>query len=68
MTMYGKWFLSVTALGAIVLFVVGLASAFSALVAVAIALLVAVVLLYAFAARRSRLVGAEHATAAGERR
>jgi flagellar biosynthesis component FlhA len=66
--MYGKWFLTVFAFGGAVLLIVGLMTAFPALAAVAIGLLLGFIVIYALAARRTRQVGAEHATAAEERR
>jgi flagellar biosynthesis component FlhA len=66
--MYGKWFLTVFAFGAAILLIVGLMTAFAALVAVAIGLLLGFIALWVLAARRTRQVGAEHATTAEERR
>ena len=66
--MYGKWFLTVFAFGGAVLLIVGLMTAFPALAAVAIGLLLGFIVIYALAAKRTRQVGAEHATAAEERR
>jgi high-affinity Fe2+/Pb2+ permease len=67
--MYGRWFLAVFAFGLLVLFVVGLiATAFTPIFAVAIALLVLVVLGFGMATRRSSQVGSERSAAAQERR
>jgi hypothetical protein len=66
--MYGKWFLSVFGLGAAILLIVGLMTAFAALTAVAIALLVGCIVVYGLAARRTAQVGAERETSAEERR
>jgi membrane protein implicated in regulation of membrane protease activity len=66
--MYGKWFLTVFGLGAAVLLIVGLMTAFAALVAVAIGLFVAFLVVAALSARRTQQVGGERSTAARERR
>jgi hypothetical protein len=67
--MYGTWFVSVLAIGMVVLLAIALAAgAFAPLLAAGIALVVGVVLLIGASARRSSQVGAEHATAAEERR
>ena len=66
--MYGKWFLTVFGCGAAILLIVGLMTAFAALAAVGIALLVGCIVVYALAARRTAQVGAERETSAGERR
>jgi hypothetical protein len=66
--MWGKWFLSVVAVAGLVLLVVGLAAAFTGLAAVGIAVVVIAILLYLLAVRRGSQVGAEHSTAAQERR
>jgi MFS superfamily sulfate permease-like transporter len=67
--MYGKWFLVVFSFGILVLLVIALiAAAYAPIFAVAIAALIAVVFLVARAGQRSRQVGAEHASAAAERR
>jgi hypothetical protein len=66
--MYGKWFLTVFGLGAAVLLIVGLMTAFAALAAVAIGLFVAFLFVVALSARRTQQVGAEHSTTARERR
>ena len=66
--MYGKWFLTVFGLGAAILLIVGLMTAFAALAAVGIALLVGCIVVYGLAARRTAQVGAERETSAEERR
>jgi membrane protein implicated in regulation of membrane protease activity len=66
--MYGKWFLAVFGLGAAILLIVGLMTAFAALLAVAIGLFLAFIAVWAFAARRTRQVGSEQATSSEERR
>jgi hypothetical protein len=66
--MYGKWFTTVMAIGGVVLLVVGLMTAFAALIAVGIAAVAAAVFLYASAARRGSQVGGERRAAADERR
>jgi flagellar biosynthesis component FlhA len=68
MIMYGKWFLTVFAFGAAILLIVGLMTAFPALAAVAIGGLLGFIVLWVLAARRTRQVGAEHATIAEEQR
>jgi MFS superfamily sulfate permease-like transporter len=66
--MYGKWFLTVFGLAAVILLVVALMTAFSALIAVGVGLLLGFIVLLVLSTRRTRQVGAEHATAAAERR
>jgi membrane protein implicated in regulation of membrane protease activity len=66
--MHGKWFLGVFGFGALILLIVGLSVAFSAIAAAAIAFLLIVVLLIAFSVRRGSQVGSEHAAAAADRR
>jgi membrane protein implicated in regulation of membrane protease activity len=66
--MYGKWFLAVFGLGALLLLIVALMTAFPALLAVVIGLLVGSIAVYSFSARRTRQVGGEHETATEERR
>jgi hypothetical protein len=66
--MWGKWFTSVVAVVGVILLIVGLLVAFSALAAVGIAVVVIAGILYLLAARRGGQVGAEHATAAEDRR
>ena len=67
--MYGRWLLIVFAFGLMVLLVIGLiATAFTPIFAVAIALLVGVVLVFGMAARRSSQVGSERSAAKQERR
>ena len=66
--MYGKWFLSVFGLGAVILLIVALMTAFSALAAVAIGLFVGSMVMWVLAAGRTRQVGAERETSAEERR
>jgi membrane protein implicated in regulation of membrane protease activity len=66
--MYGKWFLTVSGLGALILLIVGLMTTFAALLAVAIGLLLGSVAVYVLAARRRRQVGREHAAGTEDRR
>jgi hypothetical protein len=66
--MYGKWFLTVFGLGAVILLIVGLMTAFPALLAVAIGLLLGSIAVYVLAARRRGQVGREHAVVTQERR
>jgi membrane protein implicated in regulation of membrane protease activity len=66
--MWGKWFTSVMAVAGVILLIVGLLAAFSALAAVGIAAVVIAIILYALAVRRSGQVGAERRSAAEERR
>jgi flagellar biosynthesis component FlhA len=66
--MYGKWFLTVFGFGAAILLVIALMTAFPALLAVGIGLVLGFLAVYAFAARRSAKVGGEHGAVAEERR
>jgi hypothetical protein len=67
-SVYGKWFLTVFGFGAAILLIVGLMTAFAALVAVAIGLLLILMAVGVLAARRTRQVGAEGSTGSEERR
>ena len=66
--MYGKWFLTVFGFGAVILLVIALMTAFPALLAVGIGVVLGFLAVYAFAARRSAQVGGEHGAAAEARR
>jgi Flp pilus assembly protein TadB len=67
--MYGKWFAIAFGFGLLVLFVIGMiATAYAPIFAVAIALLVAVVVIWGMSARRTSQVGSERSAAAQERR
>jgi membrane protein implicated in regulation of membrane protease activity len=67
LTVYGTWFLSVMGFVAVILLIIGLA-AYAPIIAVGIALIVAMGILWALARRRTEQVGGEHASAARERR
>jgi hypothetical protein len=64
---YGKWFLSVMSFVALILLVVALV-AWASIIGVGIALILAIGIVWALAARRSGQRGQEHETAAEERR
>jgi membrane protein implicated in regulation of membrane protease activity len=64
---YGTWFLTILSVVAVILLIVGLI-AYAPIIAVAIALVIAVGILWGLARRRTQQMGAEHATAARERR
>jgi hypothetical protein len=65
--MYGTWLPISLSFVAVILLIVGLI-AYAPIIAVAIALVIAVGILWGLARRRTRQVGAEHAAAADERR
>jgi hypothetical protein len=64
---YGTWFLTTLSFVAVILLVIGLL-AYAPIIAVGLAFVIAVGILWGLAARRARQVGGERASAAKERR